>query len=113
MAFENDIVLVYFEDNPMTFARIEGIIPDAKPGWYHVKLLILQVPLKVVTWILRDSYIDGSEFTMDGKRMRIERVVSPETPPEANGAASSQSPSTDAKTEKSGRIISLTNRKDR
>ena len=113
MASESDIVLVYFEDNPMTFARIEEILPDAKPGWYHVKLLILQVPLKVVTWILRDSYIDGSEFTMDGKRMRIERVESPEAPPEENGAASSLSPSTNTKTEKSGRVISLTNRKDR
>ncbi len=113
MAFENDIVLVYLEDSPMTFARIDDILPDAKPGWYHVKLLILQVPLKVVTWILRDSYIDGSEFTMDGKRMRIERVESPEAPSEENEEPPSQSPSKDTRTETSGRIISLTSRKER
>ena len=39
MAVENDIVLVYHEGNPLTFARIESIEPDIKRGWYHVKLL--------------------------------------------------------------------------
>jgi hypothetical protein len=79
MATENDIVLIHFEDQPLGFARIEEILPDNKPDWYHVKLLMLQVPLQVVTWILRDRYIMGDEFTMDGKRMRLERVVCPET----------------------------------
>ena len=78
MAKENDIVLIYFEDQPLSFARVEQIIPDNKPDWYHVKLLMLQVPLQVVTWILRDRYIMGDEFTMNGKRMRLERVVCPE-----------------------------------
>ena len=62
----------------MSFARIEQILPDSKPDWYHVKLLMLQIPQQVVTWILRDRYIRGDEFTMNGKRMRLERVVSPE-----------------------------------
>ena len=79
MATENDIVLLHFEDQPLGFARIEEILPDSKPDWYHVKLLMLQVPLQVVTWILRDRYISGDEFTMNGKRMRLERVVCPET----------------------------------
>ncbi len=78
MAKENDIVLIYFEDKPLTFARIERISPDIKPNWYHVKLFILQVPLQTVTWILRDSYINGEEFTMNEKKMRLERVVCPE-----------------------------------
>ncbi|MDM8525838.1 hypothetical protein QUF80_20895 [Desulfococcaceae bacterium HSG8] len=80
MAQENDIVLIYFEDKPLTFARIEDISPDIKPDWYHVRLLILQVPLQVVTWILKDVYIEGEEFTMDAKRMRLELVVCPEEP---------------------------------
>lgn len=80
MTTENDIVLIYFEDNPMTFARIEEIQADHKPDWYHVKLLMLQVPLQVVTWILRTAYIDGTEFTMNGNRMRLERVTCPEDP---------------------------------
>jgi hypothetical protein len=78
MAAENDIVLIYFEDKPLTYARIEEILPDAKPNWYHVRLLLLQFPLQVVTWILRDIYINGGEFTMDGKRMRLERIVAPQ-----------------------------------
>jgi hypothetical protein len=77
MATINDIVLIYFEEKPLAFARIEHISPDAKPNWYHVKLLLLQVPLQVVTWILRDAYIDGGEFTMNGKKMRLEEVVTP------------------------------------
>ena len=83
MTTENDIVLIYFEDKPLSFARIEQIQPDSKPDWYHVKLLMLQVPLQVVTWILRDRYIAGDEFTMNGKRMRLERVQRPEPDPEA------------------------------
>ena len=79
MATVNDIVLIYFEDDPLAFARIEEILPDRKPNWYHVKFLFLQVPLQVVTWILRDVYIEGAEFTMNGKRMRLEKVVCPDT----------------------------------
>jgi hypothetical protein len=78
MAAEKDIVLIYFEDKPLTFARIEDISPDIKKDWYHVKLLILQVPLELTSWILQDIYIDGAEFTMDGKKVRLEKVVCPE-----------------------------------
>ena len=78
MATENDLVLVYFEDKPLSFARIEEILPDSKPNWYHVKLMLLQIPLQIVTWILRDVYINGEEFTMNGKRMRLEEVVTPQ-----------------------------------
>jgi hypothetical protein len=78
MTKENDVVLIYFEDQPISFARIEDISPDIKKNWYHVKLLLLQFPLQVVTWILRDIYINGQEFTMEGKKMRLEKVVCPE-----------------------------------
>ncbi|MBW1759856.1 MAG: hypothetical protein JRG68_08335 [Deltaproteobacteria bacterium] len=78
MTHENDIVLIYFEDKPFVFARIEDIAADSKKDWYHVKLLMLQIPLQTVTWILRDIYIDGEEFTMNGKKMRMEKVVCPE-----------------------------------
>jgi hypothetical protein len=80
MTQEQDIVLIHLEDQPLSFARIEDIQPDHKPGWYHVRLLLLQIPLQVVTWILRDVYIDGQEFTMNGKRLRLERVESPSMP---------------------------------
>jgi len=74
MAVENDLVLIHYEDNPLSFARIEEILADHKPDWYHVRLLLLQAPLREVTWILRAAYIDGETFTMDGKKMRLELV---------------------------------------
>jgi len=82
MATENDLVLIYMEDMPLSYARIENILADSKPDWYHVRLLLLQVPLQIVTWILRDVYINGAEFTMQGKRMRLEKVLVPQDPSE-------------------------------
>jgi len=73
-----DLVLVYMEGSPAFFARIEDIAPDIKPEWFQLKMLVLQVPLLVITWILREAYINGEEFTMGGRPMRIEKVVSPE-----------------------------------
>ncbi len=72
-----DVVLVYMDNNPVFFARVEEILADVKPGWFHVKLLVLQVPLLVVTWILRETYYNGQEFTMGGRPMRIDKVVTP------------------------------------
>ena len=80
MSDVNDLVLIYFEDQPLSYARVEEILPDVKPDWYHVKLLMLQIPPQYVTWILRDIYIGGAEFTMNEKRMRLEKVVMPEEP---------------------------------
>ncbi len=77
MAAVNDIVLIYFEDIPVSFARIESIIPDARKDWYHIKLLMLNIPLQVVTWILKDDYINGDEFQMNGQKMKLEKVESP------------------------------------
>ncbi|MBT3386373.1 MAG: hypothetical protein HN417_00425 [Desulfobacula sp.] len=79
MTAVNDIVLIYLEDAPVFFARVESILPDAKKNWYHIKLLMLNIPLKVVTWILKDDYINGSEFHMNGQKMKLEKV---ECPPE-------------------------------
>lgn len=79
MTSEKDLVLIHFEGRPLAYARVESIAPDIKKNWYHVKLLILQdVPPRSVTWILKDVYIDGEEYTMDGKRMRLEKIVSPD-----------------------------------
>ena len=80
MTTENDLVLIYFEDTPLVFARVERIVPDAKPDWYHITLLMLQVPVQTVTWILKDIYINGETFTMNGKQMRLEKVVAPVEP---------------------------------
>lgn len=78
MTVEGDVVLVHIENNPAFFARVEDITADIKPGWFQVKLLVLQVPLMVITWILRETYVNGDEFTMGGRPVRMAKVVAPE-----------------------------------
>lgn len=107
MTQENDLVLIYFQDAPLCFARIEDISVDHKPGWYHVKMLLLQVPVQVVTWILRDVYIQGEPFTMDGKKMRIQRVDVPEGGEEQAQEEEPPKPSEP----KTGKVISLSDLK--
>ena len=107
MAVENDLVLIYLEDKPLAFARIESILPDAKKDWYHVKLLLLQVPLQVVTWILKDVYVNGNEFTMNAKRMRLQKVESPAEPEASDTPADAETKSNATRNEKGAKVISL------
>ena len=113
MAAENDIVLIYFEDQPLSFARIEEILPDSKPDWYHVKLLMLQLPLQVVTWILRDRYIMGDEFTMNGKRMRLEKVVCPDALPEEDDSGEDGVEPSPPPADEKATVISLKDKRKR
>lgn len=110
MTAENDIVLVYHEDEPLVFARVEDIRPDVKKNWYQVKLLLLQLPVQTVTWILKDVYVNGAEFTMGGRRMRLEKIEPPagdqDEPAGAPGGSQPASPGSG-----SGRVISLKDRK--
>ncbi len=87
MATIKDVVLIYLEDSPVSFARVESILPDPKKDWYQIKLLMLQIPLQVVTWILKDEYINGEDFHMNGKKMKIQTVECPveELPMEVPG----------------------------
>lgn len=101
MAQENDLILIYYEDQPVSFARIETIEPDVRKDWYHVKLLLLQIPVQTVTWILRDVYINGGEFTMGGNRIRFEKI---EAPPEDR--AEKDTPAKDPEEGESGRTTS-------
>jgi hypothetical protein len=107
MAAENDLVLIHFEDKPLVFARIEEIQPNSKPDWYHVRLLLLQVPLQMVTWILRDIYIEGAEFTMNGQRMRLEKVVAPQQAQAPETTKQEQTPGSAAGATGNAKVISL------
>ena len=111
MASEGDIVLIYFEDKPVVFARIEEILPDSKRSWYHVRLLMLQVPVHTITWILRDSYIDGAEFTMNGKKIRMEVVICPEEPPEEPDDPGKNEKIPETKAPDTARVISFPDRR--
>ena len=69
-----DVVLIYFKDEPTFFARIESIEADIKKDWFIVEFLILAIPLRAVIWILREEYMNGVPFTMEGNPVRIEAV---------------------------------------
>jgi hypothetical protein len=71
---EGEVVLIYYQDQPAVYARIERIERDIKKDWYQVTLLFLTMPTQVVTWILREEYIDGTPFTMGGRPIRLEAV---------------------------------------
>jgi hypothetical protein len=91
MATIGDVVLIYFGDKPTFFARIDSITPDMKKDWFRVELMVLAVPLKSVTWILREEYVNGRPFTMEGNPVRIEPVRSrgAESPAEARKTVAS------------------------
>ncbi|RJR42114.1 MAG: hypothetical protein C4576_16610 [Desulfobacteraceae bacterium] len=82
------LVLVYYQDRPTVYARIEAVEPDIKKDWYQVTLLLLSIPAKEITWILREEYILGSPFTMGGQSMKLEPIPA-YTPP---AAAASDAP---------------------
>lgn len=74
MSGEGDIVLINIKGQPTIHARIEAIEPDIKKGWYRVTLLLLSIPHQVITWILREEYINGAPFTMDGNPIMLLEV---------------------------------------
>jgi hypothetical protein len=69
-----DVVFIYYAEKPAFFARIDSIEPDTKKDWFRVQLLVLTVPLRTITWILREEYINGVPFTMEGSPVRIQAV---------------------------------------
>jgi hypothetical protein len=105
------------EGKPAFFARVEDISPDVKPEWYQIKLLVLQVPLMVITWILRRAYIDGDEFTMGGRPVRVVKVISPEEVEEVVESKSKETIPTmepvpkATKSSGKGKVVSLADRR--
>ncbi len=87
MADINDLVLVYLDHKPAFYARIEDISPDVKKGWYRVELLLLTLPPQVATWILEREQIDGQDFTMGGRPLRLAVVPRKPAPPPETPAA--------------------------
>lgn len=120
---EQDLILVYAQGQPLFFARVEKIEPDVKKGWWRLTMLVLQIPVRIVTWILDEEQIRGADFTMGGIPIRLEIVIPPTEPlvndvkpqPENSEPATApadappaQTPPTPAK----ARILSMGPRKD-
>ena len=82
-----DLLLIHHNHKPVAYARVEEITADVKQDWWQITLMLLQVPAKRVTWILRSEYIDGDQFTMGGEPMRMEPV-----PPVAASPAPREQP---------------------
>ncbi|RJR32064.1 MAG: hypothetical protein C4576_30945 [Desulfobacteraceae bacterium] len=96
------LVLVHYQERPTVYARIEAVEPDIKKDWYQVTLLLLSIPAKEITWILREEYIMGSPFTMGGQAMKLEPIP-PYTPPAP--AVSAPSDSKEEGPAKSGKVV--------
>jgi len=104
MADIGDLVLVHLEQDPVFFARVEDIVADSKPAWYQVRLMVLAVPSFEITWILREAYINGEPFTMEGKAMRIEKLPPPD-------ALLEMKQEKKQKTKASGKVVELAGRR--
>ena len=78
MFYVGEVILVYIDNEPGFFARVESIEPDRKKNWWQMSFLILSVPLKTMTWILDDEQMRGQPFTMNSVPMQIKRVETPE-----------------------------------
>ena len=112
MATINDLVMVHVDNKPGFYARIDDISPDAKKGWWIVKLLVLTFPLQVYTWILDESQLEGASFTMGGTPLMLEKLESPVhheepvvPPPKTSPASPAQSDTERPK------VVSLLDRK--
>jgi hypothetical protein len=75
-----DLLLIYSERAALGFARVEDISPDLKADWWRITLMLLHMPVQYITWILRAEYIDGESFSIEGRKMRLQRL------PEAGAA---------------------------
>ena len=111
MAVINDLVLVYIDNKPGFYARIEDISADVKPGWWQVKLLVLAFPLQVFTWTLDESQINGELYTMGGTPVRIEKVVSPVVGKEIPLDHDSPKEAGSMEKREGGKVVSLQDRK--
>lgn len=73
----NDVVLIYVDGKPGFYARVDDIVPDEKPGWWQVQLLVLTFPIQTFNWILDEYQLEGADFTMGGTPLRLTEIVAP------------------------------------
>jgi hypothetical protein len=85
MATIHDLVLVHLDHKPAFYARLNDISPDVKRGWYQVEFLVLSLPPQTMVWILEEAQINGEEFTMGGRPVKLELLPpKPQPEPEIN-----------------------------
>jgi hypothetical protein len=62
----HEVSLFYDNHSPIFYIVTENIIPDKKPEWWICKFIALTAQPFRFTLILREEYLYGKEFTIDG-----------------------------------------------
>jgi len=86
MATINVMVQAHLDRKPAYYARVDDITPDAKRGWYQVELLALTLPPQTLVWILEETHLQGEEYTMGGRPVRL-KLIPPKAPPQPGSPA--------------------------
>lgn len=108
-----DIVLIYRKKEPVAYARVEEILADIKPGWWQIRLLVLHPPAQEATWILREEYIDGGDFTMGGEPVRLERLAPPQPSEPADEEPEPETGGGAPEDKAGGKVVSLSRRRNK
>lgn len=72
-----DIFLCFVDNSPAFYARVNEIAYDSKPGWYEFLFSQLGMPVQHIAWKLQGQQINGDQFTMGGKPIKIQKVDFP------------------------------------
>lgn len=72
MIKENDVCIIYVNDLPQGFIRIESIEPDSKPSWYNVQFIELLFPLRVTKWKIDEEHLKGADINMKGFKFNLQ-----------------------------------------
>ena len=108
---EGEVFLAHIEEKPAFFARIENIESDIKKGWWRVTFVILTIPLTTTTWIIDDDQIRGTDFTMGGIPVRLERVVAPEHQLSAKNAIEQDTAGENGDVQSGAKILSFNDKR--
>jgi len=61
-----DIFLFIKGSTPEFFARVEEILPDERPGWWHLEFTRIGVPMIPGRMLVSESHMNGESFTIEG-----------------------------------------------
>lgn len=111
MIAETELVVVHVDNKPAFYARVEEISPDVKPGWWQIKLLVLNFPLQVFTWILDEDQLNEAPFTMGGTPLRLEKLVSPLEEERRRQQSAAASPTASTSPGSGPKVVSLADRR--
>lgn len=72
----HDVALVYVENKPSYYIRIENMIADPmQPDGWKIDFSVLGAKIIKVTWLLRECWLKGDEFEFNKIPHRLEIIV--------------------------------------